>query len=97
MSALQRIEETREALSVALQARDWEAIGELDLACRTSLEALLQDEVLDEGALRANLEQLLGLYRQLIEITSGERQAIVEEMSQITQAKNAAKVYHLFT
>lgn len=40
MSALQKIEDTRLALSQALQARDWAAIGELDLACRA-----LMDEV----------------------------------------------------
>jgi hypothetical protein len=39
---------------------------------------------------------LLGVYRQLIEVATGERQAIVDEMTQIQQAKTAAKVYHLF-
>ncbi|WP_166364081.1 flagellar protein FliT [Pseudomonas akapageensis] len=97
MSAvLKRIEETREALIGALAERDWEAIGQLDLACRSWMEDALNEAVLDEGALRANLEELQGVYRQLIEVASGERQAIVDEMSQINQAKNAAKVYHLF-
>jgi hypothetical protein len=96
MSALQRIEETRHALIDAMQARDWQAIGELDQACRDCVETVLQEAPVDEGELRENLEGLLGVYRQLIEITSGERQAIVDEMSKINQAKNAAKVYHLF-
>ena len=34
MSQLQRIQETREALIAALAERNWDAIGELDLACR---------------------------------------------------------------
>ena len=47
-------------------------------------------------ALREKLESLLAVYQQLLEVTTGERQAIFEEMSQINQAKNASKVYHLF-
>ncbi|MFW0758837.1 flagellar protein FliT [Pseudomonas sp. H11T01] len=93
---LQRIEETREALVGALAERDWEAIGQLDLACRACMEDVLSEALLDETALRNNLEELLGVYRQLLETAMGERQAIVDEMSQIHQAQNAAKVYHLF-
>ncbi|WP_025132276.1 hypothetical protein [Pseudomonas sp. PH1b] len=97
MSAvLQRIEETREALVGALAERNWQAIGELDLACRSCMEDVLGEAQVDEVALRDNLEELLGVYRQLLEVATGERQAIVDEMSQIQQAKNAAKVYHLF-
>ncbi|PYY78743.1 flagellar protein FliT [Pseudomonas sp. TKO26] len=97
MSAvLQRIEETREALVDALAERNWQAIGELDLACRSCMEDVLGEAQVDEVALRDNLEELLGVYRQLLEVATGERQAIVDEMSQITQAQNAAKVYHLF-
>ncbi|NBF01450.1 flagellar protein FliT [Pseudomonas sp. Fl5BN2] len=97
MSAvLQRIEETREALVGALAERNWQAIGELDLACRSCMEDVLSEAQVDEVALRDNLEELLGVYRQLLEVATGERQAIVDEMSQIQQAQNAAKVYHLF-
>ena len=55
-----------------------------------------QGSELDEDALREKLESLLAVYQQLLEVTTGERQAIFEEMSQINQAKNASKVYHLF-
>ncbi|MEL6078975.1 hypothetical protein AAGG41_22865, partial [Stenotrophomonas maltophilia] len=60
------------------------------------MEDVLGEAQVDEVALRDNLEELLGVYRQLLEVATGERQAIVDEMSQITQAQNAAKVYHLF-
>jgi len=46
--------------------------------------------------LREKLESLLVVYQQLLEVTTGERQAIFEEMSQINRAENASKVYHLF-
>ena len=62
---LQRIEETREALVGALAERNWEAIGELDLACRACMEDVLSEASVDEAALRDNLEELLGVYKQL--------------------------------
>ena len=95
-AALKRIEETREALSGALAEQDWEAIGKLDLACRACIEDVISQDVPNDPALRSNLEELLTVYRQLIDSATGVRQAIVDEMTQITQAKNAAKVYHLF-
>jgi len=97
MSALQKIQSIREALNTALVARDWGVIGELDLACRAELDDIVQDAGHDERAVKENLEALLGVYRQLIDIASVERQSLVDEMSNISQAKNAAKVYHLFS
>ncbi|VVP49655.1 flagellar protein FliT [Pseudomonas fluorescens] len=93
---LQRIADTREALVSALAERNWEAIGELDLACRSCMEDVLSEASMDEVALRDNLEELLHVYKELLEVAMGERQAIANEMSQITQAQKAAKVYHLF-
>ena len=96
MSQLQRIQETRDALINALAERNWEAIGELDLACRQSVESVLDEAPVDEAVLRENLEGLLMVYRMLLEAATGERQQLVDQMSQINQAKNASKVYHLF-
>ncbi|MDI3395371.1 flagellar protein FliT [Pseudomonas sp. V98_8] len=94
--ALRRIEETREALVDALAARNWDMIGELDVACRDCVDEVLTEAPIDEEALRTHLESLLAVYKDLLTVTMGERQAIVDEMSQINQAKSAAKVYHLF-
>lgn len=94
---IERIEQTREALLAALAGRDWDAVGELDLECRLCVEDVLAEASQNEGVVRASLEQLLETYRHLIEVASGERQSIVDEMTQIRQAKNAAKVYHLFS
>lgn len=94
--ALLRIEQTRDALVDALAARNWDAISELDLTCRSVMDDALSESQVDEAALRTNLEELLAVYRQLLEAATGARQAIVDEMQQINQAQNAAKVYHLF-
>lgn len=95
-AALQRIEETREALVEALAERNWEAITQLDLTCRECVESVVEHAAPDDEKLRGKLEELLGVYRQLIDVAVGERQAIVDEMSEIQRAKNATKVYHLF-
>ena len=79
-----------------LAERNWDAISELDMGCRVWIDEVLTEAPVDEGALREKLESLLAVYQQLLEVTTGERQAIFEEMSQINQAKNASKVYHLF-
>ncbi|MCY1191484.1 hypothetical protein D9M71_443070 [compost metagenome] len=92
-----RIEQAREALQAALASRDWGAVGELDLECRLCVDDVLAEAQDNEIEVRGSLEQLMGVYRQLIEVASGERQSLVNEMTKIRQAKNAAKVYHLFT
>ena len=92
-----RIEHTREALLAALADRDWSAVGELDLECRLCVDDVLAEARENEAEVRGSLEQLMAVYRQLIEVASGERQSLVDEMAKIRQAKNAAKVYHLFS
>ncbi|MFZ5934183.1 flagellar assembly protein FliT [Pseudomonas putida] len=92
-----RIEQTRQLLLTALEKRDWDAVGELDLECRLRISDVLGEAQGQEADVRDSLEQLLDVYRQLIDVASGERQSIVDEMTQIRQAKNAAKVYHLFS
>ncbi|MNM76920.1 hypothetical protein D3C81_887590 [compost metagenome] len=94
---IERIEQTREALVSALASRDWNAVGELDLECRLCVDDVLAEARENEAEVRGSLEQLLGVYRQLIEVASDERQSMVDEMTKIRQAKNAAKVYHLFS
>ncbi|MBC3420355.1 MULTISPECIES: flagellar protein FliT [unclassified Pseudomonas] len=92
-----RIEETRDALLAAFAERDWDAVGKLDLACRVCVEDILAEARENDAQVRSSLDELLTVYRQLIEVASGERQSIVDEMAQIRQAKNATKVYHLFS
>ncbi|MEW9682207.1 flagellar protein FliT [Pseudomonas sp. TE50-2] len=96
-SELQRFDDTRDALLEALGARDWEAIGRLDETCRACIDEMLSAPALDEALIRERLEGLLQVYGELVSVTTGERQAIADEMTQINQAKNASKVYHLFS
>lgn len=97
MSALERIEYTRAALSEALAVKDWAAIGTLDQQIRACLDGLLDSVTVDPAILRHSLESLLRLYHQLVDASRGERQAVVEELKQVRQGHTASKVYHLFT
>lgn len=96
-SAIQRFDETRDALLNALSERDWDAIGRLDETCRSCIDDMLAAPAVDEAQVKVKLEGLLDVYRDLLDATMGERQAIAEEMSQMNQAKSAARVYHLFS
>lgn len=46
--ALQRIDETRDALIGALAERNWDAIGELDMGCRACIDEVLSEAPVDE-------------------------------------------------
>ena len=65
-SSVQRLEETGSALRSALANKDWTAIGELDLQCRQAVDEAMVEAVLDEDVLRARMQELLDLYRELV-------------------------------
>ncbi|WP_020191675.1 hypothetical protein [Pseudomonas putida] len=94
---LQQLDDTRDALLDALSERNWGAIAKLDEDCRACIDRMLSEGVVSEEIAREKLEGLLQLYRELIDVSTGERQSIAEEMMQIKQARNASKVYHLFS
>lgn len=97
--AMQRIEQTREAMEGALERRDWLTIAQLDLDCRDCVDALTvaPDLKAHEGEIRNSLEKLLFVYKAVIDAATGERQALFDEVMQVRQANSAAKVYHLFS
>ncbi|OEC44367.1 flagellar assembly protein FliT [Pseudomonas sp. 1D4] len=93
---LKQIEETREALVSAFESQDWEAVGRLDLQCREQVNvAMLDCSDIEEG-LRAQLEALIEVYRQLTESCARQRDEVAAELSQIVRASQGAKVYQLF-
>lgn len=91
-----RLEETRCALRDALTRRDWSAIADLDHQCREAVE-LAMVEPQDEGVLHQRLQDLLDLYRQLVELCQQEQRRLAAELTQLNQGKQGAKVYQLFT
>lgn len=85
------------ALRQALLDKDWEAIGELDLQCRQAVDNALSDPACQTEELREKMQNLLDLYRELVEICQTEQQRIAGELVQIKQSKKNAKVYQLFS
>ncbi|WP_372873823.1 flagellar protein FliT [Pseudomonas sp.] len=95
-SSVQRLEKTGSALRDALAAQDWAAIGELDLQCRQAVDEAMVESVQDEDVLRARMQELLDLYRELVDVCQSEQRRLADELMQLNQAQQGAKVYQLF-
>ncbi|WP_439859063.1 flagellar protein FliT [Pseudomonas sp. MBLB4136] len=95
-STVQRLEDTGSALRNALATRDWAAIGELDLQCRQAVDEAMVEAEQDEGMLRARMQELLDLYRELVSVCQAEQKRLAAEMIQLNQSQQGAKVYQLF-
>ncbi|MGE8296910.1 MAG: flagellar protein FliT [Pseudomonadales bacterium] len=93
-SSVQHLQATGTALRDALARQDWAAIGELDLQCRLAVEAAMVES--DGDDLRDGLEQLLGLYRELVTVCQSEQQRLANELVQLNHSRQGAKVYQLF-
>lgn len=95
-SSVQRLQETGSALRTALANKDWTAIGDLDLQCRQAVDEAMVEAVLDEDVLRTRMQELLDLYRELVGVCQAEQQRLANELLQLNQSKQGAKVYQLF-
>jgi hypothetical protein len=95
-SSVQRLQETGSALRNALANKDWTAIGELDLQCRQAVDEAMVEAILDEDVLRARMQELLDLYRELVGVCQAEQQRLASELLQLNQSQQGAKVYQLF-
>ncbi|OEC37142.1 protein FliT [Pseudomonas cuatrocienegasensis] len=94
-TSVQRLQDTGTALRDALASRDWAAIAELDVQCRQAIDESMIDPA-DEIALRARMQELLDLYRELVTLCQSEQQRLAGELVQLNQAQQGAKVYQLF-
>lgn len=95
-SCVQRLEKTGSALRSALASQDWTAIGELDVQCRQAVDEAMVEPVVDEDTLRARMQELLDLYRELVNVCQAEQQRLAQELVQLNQSQHGAKVYQLF-
>lgn len=95
-SPVQRLEQTGTALRAALANQDWSAIGELDAQCRQAIDEAMVEAVVDEELLRTRMQDLLELYRELVGVCQAEQRRIAQELVQLNQAHQGAKVYQLF-
>jgi flagellar protein FliT len=95
-STVQRLEKTGCALRRALASQDWTAIGELDVQCRQAVDEAMVESSNDEDTLRVRMQDLLDLYRELVNVCQAEQQRLAQELVQLNQSQQGAKVYQLF-
>ncbi|WP_313054845.1 flagellar protein FliT [Pseudomonas lopnurensis] len=95
-ASVKRLEETGSALRDALAQQDWAAISMLDRECRQAVEEAMQQPSRDEAMIRQRLQELLGLYRELVTTCQTEQRRIAGELLQLNQSQQGAKVYRLF-
>jgi len=91
-----RLELTGQALRVALASQNWAAIGELDLQCRQAVDEAMVESANDEESLRARMQELLDLYRELVNMCQAEQHRLAQELVQLNLSQQGAKVYQLF-
>ncbi len=94
--AQQALKTTGEALSLALGQQDWLTVAQLDSLCREQIDQAMDDDARDAEALRGALEQMLGVYRDLISACQQQQQEIAAELNQLKRAQKGAQVYQLF-
>ena len=94
--SVQRLQETGNAMRSALASQDWTAIGELDLQCRQAVDEAMLESASDEDTLRARMQELLDLYHELVGVCQAEQQRLAQELVQLNQSQQGAKVYQLF-
>lgn len=94
--SVQRLQETGNAMRSALATQDWTAIGELDLQCRQAVDEAMLESASDEDTLRARMQELLDLYHELVAVCQAEQQRLAQELVQLNQSQQGAKVYQLF-
>ncbi len=95
-STVEQLKNTSTALRDALAQQDWQAVGELDLQCRQAVDSAMADPHQQTDELRDRMQELLDLYREMVEVCQAEQQRIAGELRQINLSKKSAKVYQLF-
>lgn len=95
-NTVEQLQNTSTALRDALAQQDWQAVGKLDLQCRQAVDSAMADPHQENDELRERMEELLDLYRELVSVCQAEQQRIADELRQINQFKQGAKVYQMF-
>ncbi|MCQ4312635.1 flagellar protein FliT [Stutzerimonas sp. VN223-3] len=95
-ASVKRLEETGSALRDAMVQQDWTAISVLDLQCRQVVEAAMNEPRQDEPAIRQRLQELVNLYRELVTTCQAEQRRVADELIQLNQSQQGAKLYKLF-
>ncbi|HDY98418.1 MAG TPA: flagellar protein FliT [Pseudomonas sabulinigri] len=96
-NAVEQIQNTHEFLIAAVQAGDWQQVGELDRLCRTQVQQAMQDPQRDDQQIAEVLEGLSGTYREVVALCQAVQGKLAEELQDLQKSRQGAKVYQMFT
>jgi flagellar protein FliT len=95
--AVEQLDQTHQALIAAVQAGDWEQVGELDLLCRQLIGKAMENPERDEQRLAEALGSLSETYKEVIALCQAVQGQLASEMHSLQRSKQSAKVYQMFT
>lgn len=95
--AVEQIQDTHKALIAAVQAGDWEQVGELDRLCRSLVMQAMAEPDRNEAELAGVLRSLSATYQEVIALCQAVQGQLAEELQNVQRSKQGAKVYQMFS
>lgn len=95
--AVEQLQDTHKALITAVQAGDWQQVGELDRLCRQQVQQAMAQPDRDEVALAELLSSLSETYREVIGLCQAVQGKLAEELQGVQRSRQGAKVYQMFS
>lgn len=95
--AVKQLQDTHQALIAAVQAGDWQQVGELDQLCRHLVQQAMAQPDRDEALLADLLTSLSQTYREVIGLCQAVQGKLAEELQGVQRSRQGAKVYQMFS
>ena len=95
--AVEQLQDTHKALIAAVQAGDWQQVGELDQLCRTLVQQAMAEPERNEAELAEVLGSLSATYQEVIGLCQAVQGKLAEELQSVQRSKQGAKVYQMFS
>lgn len=95
--AVKQLQDTHQALIAAVQAGDWQQVGELDQLCRQLVQQAMAQPDRDEALLADMLTSLSQTYREVIGLCQAVQGKLAEELQGVQRSRQGAKVYQMFS
>mgnify|MGYP003633174144 CR=1 FL=1 len=95
--AVEQIQNTHESLIAAVQAGDWQQVGELDKLCRHQVKLAMEDPERNDQQIAEVLESLSGTYREVVALCQAVQGKLAEELQGLQKSRQSAQVYQMFS
>ncbi|MFA5678515.1 MAG: flagellar protein FliT [Pseudomonas sp.] len=95
--AVEQLQDTHAALIAAVQAGDWQQVGELDNLCRELVQQAMAEPERNEAELAEVLGSLSATYREVIGLCQAVQGKLAEELQGVQRSKQGARVYQMFS